>query len=155
MFSDVTSASAPARVEKGPPGTMKNYTGGSMSISFTSKEAEKGMRCDTNSSLWRFCGYVSMVWRTEEMWWNVRSIFFSSSVLTFFSLPLLSFPVFITSSAPSLSPRVAPFPLLPSSSYHKSLPRFHPFIRPSSDPCISITNPPFSSTTLQIGRAHV
>ena len=149
MFSDVTSASAPARVEKGPPGIMKNYTGGSMSISFTSKEAEKGIR------IVHFGDFVGMlvrdnfmVWRTEDMW-NIRSIFFSSSVLTFFSLPLLSFPVFITSSPPSLSPRVAPFPLLPSSSYHKSLPRFHPFNRPSSDPCISITNPPSSSTTLQ------
>lgn len=45
-YSDVASA----EVEKELPGTMKNYAVGSMSISFTSEEAENGMGCDTTDS---------------------------------------------------------------------------------------------------------
>ena len=87
-----------------------------------------------------------IVWRTEEGWWNVCSIFFSSSVLTFFSLLLLSFPIFFTSSPPSLSLRIAPFPLSRplltiATSLPPSLSSPHPALL-SSPHRISITNPP-------------
>ena len=92
-----------------------------------------------------------IVWRTEEGWWNVCSIFFSSSVLTFFSLLLLSFPIFFTSSPPSLSRRIAPFPLSRplltiATSLPPSLSSPHPALL-SSPHRISITNPPPSSST--------
>ena len=94
MYSDVASASASGGVEKDQPGTTKNYAAGSMSVSFTSEEADKGMGCDAAIRIVHVGDCMGMlvrdediVWRTEEMWWNVRSFSLTCSLL---SLSLLS-----------------------------------------------------------------
>jgi hypothetical protein len=104
-YSDVASASASGGVENGP-GTMKNYAAGSMSISFTTEEADKEMGYDAAIRIVHVGDCMGMlvrdediVWRTEEMWWNVRSFSFilspSSSfrfVFHSFSRPFLFLP---------------------------------------------------------------
>jgi len=77
-YSDVASASASAGVSVGAsdgPGMMKNYAAGSMSVSFTSEEADKGMGCDAAIRIVHVGDCMGMlvrdediVWRTEEIW---------------------------------------------------------------------------------------
>ncbi|KIJ92334.1 hypothetical protein K443DRAFT_13682 [Laccaria amethystina LaAM-08-1] len=78
-YSDVASASASGGVENGP-GTMKNYAAGSMSISFTTEEADKEMGYDAAIRIVHVGDCMGMlvrdediVWRTEEMWWNYNT----------------------------------------------------------------------------------
>ena len=117
MYSDVASASASGGVEKDQPGTTKNYAAGSMSVSFTSEEADKGMGCDAAIRIVHVGDCMGMlvrdediVWRTEEMWWNVRFLFFLCAYL------LLTLPLFQYNTPVQLGPQTPHLP--PSTTAH-------------------------------------
>ena len=126
-YSDITSASASAGVEKGP-GTMKNYAAGSVSVSFTSEEVVKEMRCDVairtvhvGDCMGILVRDEDIVWRTEEMWWNVRR--FSPSLPFLFPIVLFLVPLPVL---PLLSFFFPHLPLL--TAYPSSLSFPSPFL---------------------------
>jgi len=160
-YSDVASASASAGVSVGAsdgPSTMKNYAAGSMSVSFTSEEADKGMGCDAAIRIVHVGDCMGMlvrdediVWRTEEMWWNVRSFFLHAPLLSPFSLP---FPGFFFSFCffPLLFLFDCSVPRLPLLTIYPSLPSslsspFLAFLASSSPPSHSSILTPLSSST--------
>lgn len=134
-------------------GTEKNYAAGSMAISFASEDADKGMRCDATTRIVHVGDCMGMlvrgeniVWRTEEMWLNVRTCplpFPFSLLSSLISFPLFSFCFSFLYMPFFFSFRFPPF----GSSLPSSLSFLPPFLLPSFPLLSSLIVTPLSSST--------